>query len=116
MCLEIFPNIGHILKMKYLNYALEELWFVHNRNIAMVYTPTMKFYLKESHNILQVKQAGNSSWKETHNIAAQLEVGEEPGPGARGAERRGLGSPRSQPGQRGCVKGRWDCGAWEGSR
>jgi len=43
MCLEILANIGHILKMEYLNYALKELWFVRNRNPAIVYTPSMKF-------------------------------------------------------------------------
>lgn len=78
MYLEICPNIGHILRTKYLNYAVEELWFVHNRNIAIVYKPSMKFQLKESHNVVQIKYTWNSSWKGSHNTATQLQVREEP--------------------------------------
>lgn len=74
MYLEICPNIGHILRTKYLNYAVEELWFVHNRNIAIVYKPSMKFQLKESHNVVQIKYTWNSSWKGSHNTATQLQV------------------------------------------
>lgn len=45
MCLEILPNTGHILNPKYLNYALEELQPIPNRN-AVVCLQAMKFGLK----------------------------------------------------------------------
>lgn len=35
MCLEIFPNTGHILNPKCLNYALEELQPIPNRNTVV---------------------------------------------------------------------------------
>lgn len=45
MCLEIFPNTGHILNPKCLNYALEELQPIPNRN-TVVCLQAMKFGLK----------------------------------------------------------------------
>lgn len=45
MCLEIFPNTGHILNPEYLNYALEELQPIPNGN-TVVCLQAMKFGLK----------------------------------------------------------------------